>query len=120
MVLDPSSYRRSLKEGIDDLKIFETGTLSEKIAIKVKKAGLHGIKVSLIEGWIKAEITSIKDSIKALKDNGILMQFEDILIHNSAFNSFREAVKKTMNDFHEKNPLKPGMLERRTQGQSKY
>ena len=109
-VLDPSPYRRGLKEGIDDLKIFESGTLSEKIATKVKKAGLHGIKASLIEGWIKAEITSIKDSIKTLKDNGILMQFEDILIHNSAFNSFREAVKKTMNDFHKKNPLKPGML----------
>ena len=109
-VLDPSPYRRGLKEGIDDLKIFESGTLSEKIATKVKKAGLHGIKASLIEGWIKAEIASIKDSTKTLKDNGILMQFEDILIHSSAFNSFREAVKKTMNDFHKKNLLKPGML----------
>jgi len=109
-ILDPLSYRRSLKEGFDDLKIFETGTLSEKIAIKVKKAGIHGIEVSLIEGWIKAEVTSIRDSIRALKDNGILMQFEDILIHSSALNSFRDAVKKAMSDFHKKNPLKPGML----------
>jgi selenocysteine-specific elongation factor len=108
-VLDPSPYRRGLKEGIDDLKIFKTGTLSEKIATKVKKAGIRGIEISLIEGWIKAEITSIKDSIMTLKDDSILMQFEDILIHNNAFNPFREAVKKTMNDFHEKNPLKPGM-----------
>jgi selenocysteine-specific elongation factor len=108
-VLDPYPYRRSLKEGIDDLKIFKTGTLSEKIAAKVKKAGIRGIKVSLIGGWIKAEITSIEDSIAALKADNILMQFEDILIHNNVFNSFREVVKKTMNDFHKKNPLKPGM-----------
>ncbi len=109
-VLDPSAYRRIHKEGADDLKIFETGTLSEKIAIKVKRAGVYGIKVSSIEGWIKAEITSIKDSIKALKDKGILMQFEDILLHSSAFNSFRESAKKLINDFHVKNPLKSGML----------
>ena len=115
-VLDPSPYRRSLKEGIDDLKIFETGTLSEKIATKVKKSGIRGIKVSLIEGWIKAEVTSIKDSIGVLIDNGILMQFEDILIHNNALNSFRAVVKKTMNDFHEKNPLKPGMSKEELRG----
>jgi selenocysteine-specific elongation factor len=109
-ILDPFSYRRVLKDGIDDLKIFETGTLSEKIAIKVKKAGIHGMKVSLIEGWIKAETTSINDSIKDLIDKDILKQFDDILIHNNAFNSFKEAVKKIMNDFHKKNPLKQGML----------
>jgi selenocysteine-specific elongation factor len=109
-ILDPFSYRRVLKEGIDDLKIFETGTLSEKIAIKVKKAGIHGMKVSLIEGWIKAETTSINDSIKDLIDKDILRRFDYILIHNNVFNSFKEAVKKIMNDFHKKNPLKPGML----------
>jgi selenocysteine-specific elongation factor len=109
-ILDPFSYRRVLKEGIDDLKIFETGTLSEKIAIKVKKAGIHGMKVSLIEGWIKAETTSINDSIKTLTDKDILKQFDDILIHNNAFNSFKDDVKKIMNNFHKKNLLKPGML----------
>ena len=109
-VLDPLSFRRSLKEDFDDLRIFETGTLSEKIAMKVKGAGIRGLNVSLLEGWIKAEIPSIRDSIKRLKDNGILMQFEDILVHNNIFNSFRETAKKIMNDFHKKNPLKPGML----------
>jgi selenocysteine-specific elongation factor len=109
-ILDPFSYRRVLKEGLDDLKIFETGTLSEKIAIKVKKANIHGMKVSLIEGWIKAETTSINDSIKDLIDKDILRQFDYILIHNNVFNSFKEAVKKFMNDYHKKNPLKPGML----------
>ena len=38
------------------------------------------------------------------------MQFEDILIHKSALDSFRETIRKFMDDFHKKNPLKPGML----------
>ena len=109
-VLDPLSYRRSKKESTEDLMTFEKGTLADKIAAKVKRAGIYGIKVALIEGWIKAEIPSIKDSIRALKEKGILIQFEDALVHRSAFDAFRESVKKIMDDFHRKNPLKPGML----------
>jgi selenocysteine-specific elongation factor len=109
-VLDPLSYRRSKKESTDDLMIFEQGTLSEKIAAKVKRAGIYGIKVSLIEGWIKAEIPSIRDSIKALKEKGILLQFEDSLVHMSAFDAFGDAVKKIVSDFHKINPLTPGIL----------
>ncbi|MEW6066773.1 MAG: selenocysteine-specific translation elongation factor [Nitrospirota bacterium] len=109
-VLDPYSHRRSLKEGLDDLKIFESGTLSEKIATKVKKYSIQGMKISLIEGWINAEIPSIKNTINASKNNGILFQFEDMLLHSEAFNSFKETVKKSLKDFHKRNPLKQGML----------
>jgi len=109
-ILDPFPYRRFQKEVIADLEIFKSGTLPEKIAVKVNRAGIHGIKVLLIEGWIKAETKSIKESINALKHDGVIMQLEDILIHRSAFETFKEAVKKIVKDFHARNPLKPGML----------
>jgi selenocysteine-specific elongation factor len=109
-VLDPLSYRRSYKEGLEDLVTFEKGTLSEKIAVKVKRSGIHGITVLIIDGWIKAEIPSIKEAIRELKEKGILIQMEDMLIHKTAFDSFREKTKKLLDDFHKKNPLKPGML----------
>jgi selenocysteine-specific elongation factor len=35
---------------------------------------------------------------------------EDMLIHKTAFDSFREKTKKLLDDFHKKNPLTPGML----------
>lgn len=109
-ILDPLSYRRSYKEGLEDLHAFETGTLSEKIAVKTKRSGMRGIKTLLIEGWIKSEIPSIQGAITELKEKKVLMQFEDILIHKSAFDAFREATKKILIDYHKKNPLKPGML----------
>ena len=109
-VLDPLSYRRTYKEGLEDLVTFEKGTLSEKIAVKVKRSGIHGITVLIIEGWIKAEIPSIKEAIRELKGKGILIQTDDMLIHKTAFDSFREKTKKLLDDFHKKNPLKPGML----------
>jgi selenocysteine-specific elongation factor len=89
---------------------FEKGTLSEKIAVKVKRSGIHGITVLIIEGWIKAEIPSIREAIRELKGKGILIQVDDMLIHKTAFDSFREKTKKLLDDFHKKNPLKPGML----------
>lgn len=109
-VLDPLSFRRHYKEGLEDLQTFETGTLSDKIAVKVKRSGIYGIIVSLIEGWIKAEIPSIREAMKELKERGVLIQFEDVLIHRSAFDAFRETIKKIMEEYHKKNPLKPGML----------
>jgi selenocysteine-specific elongation factor len=108
-ILDSSARRRGKKEGFDDLKIFESGTLSEKIATKIKKAGIYGMTTSNIEGWIKAETTSIKESIDSLIDKNVLKQFDDFLLHNNIYLLFKEAVKNTLTDFHKKNPLKPGI-----------
>jgi selenocysteine-specific elongation factor len=108
-VLDAYAQRRSRKESLDDLRIFETGTLSEKIETKAKKAGIYGLTVPVIEGWIKAEIPSIKNSVKTLVDQGALMLFDDLLLHKHAFDAISTTVKKTLNTFHKKNPLKPGM-----------
>jgi selenocysteine-specific elongation factor len=108
-VLDPYAQRRSRKESLDDLRTFEKGTLSEKIETKVKKAGIYGFTIPFMEGWIKAEIPSIKESINTLVDHGTLMLFDDLLLHKNAFDSIRDRVKKTLQSFHKKNPLKPGM-----------
>jgi selenocysteine-specific elongation factor len=108
-VLDPLPVRRSSKGGLEDLSVFESGTLQEKIAMKVKKSGIHGMQVSSIEGWIKEEVPSIRNSINRLKEKGILMQLENILVHRSAFDSFNESVRTILANFHGKNPIKPGM-----------
>lgn len=110
VILDPSPYRRSLKAGTQDLTIYENGTLSEKLAIKIKRAGIYGIKNLLLEGWIKEEVTKIRESIMSLKNQGIIMQCEDILIHTEIFKTFKDNIINTISDFHKKNPLKPGIF----------
>ncbi len=110
VILDPSPYRRSLKAGTQDLNIYEYGTLPEKLATKIKRAGIYGIKNLLLEGWIKEEVPKIRESIMSLKDQGIIMQFEDILIHTEIFKTFKDNIINTISDFHKKNPLKPGIF----------
>lgn len=108
-VLDPSPPKRKQKDIVENLMIFEKSSLFEKISLKVQQAGLYGIPIMAIEGWIKAETPAIKDSIGKLKEKGLIMNIEDVLIHKTFFNVFREKVTQTLKDFHLKNPLKPGM-----------
>lgn len=108
-VYDPSSHKMSHKKSMEDLKIFETGILTEKIAVKVKRSGIQGIDACLIEGWVSADFESIKEAIEFLKKEDTVKQFESILIHKTTFDSFREIVKKLLQDFHKRNPLKPGI-----------
>lgn len=108
-ILDAYPSRRKKSEGLGDLEVFEKGALDEKIAMKIKKAGVHGIPVSLIEGWINADIPAIKDAIRSLKEKTTVVQFEDILIHGSAVNSIKEGINKILIPFHKQNPLKTGM-----------
>ena len=109
-VLDPSSRRRSKKEGIEDLKIFDAGNLSEKIATKIQKAGIYGIRVPFIEGWINEELPVISQSLEELKKSKKLRQFESIFIHEHAFSLFQHTVKKILDSFHKTNPLKTGIF----------
>ncbi|MBM4129247.1 MAG: hypothetical protein FJ243_03895, partial [Nitrospira sp.] len=108
-VLDPIPPRKKRKEVIEDLKIFEKGDLSEKISKKVLQSGLHGISPMAVEGWIKAETPSIKDALEKLKKEGLLLSVEDLLIHRSVFDSLKQKILHSLQDFHARNPLKPGM-----------
>jgi len=96
--------------------IFEKGSIVEKISLKVQQSGLYGISTMEIEGWIKTETPAIKDSIEKLKEKGLIMNIEDVLIHKTFFDVFRERVTQTLKDFHSKNPLKPGMPKEELRG----
>lgn len=108
-VLDPNSYKMSHKKALTDLKILEKGSLSEKLAIKIRRAGINGFKISLLDGWINEDIDNIKSALDFLIRNNIVLQFDDILFHNDNYNFLREIIVNVVNKFHNKNPLKLGI-----------
>jgi|GEM_PF-4351545 len=57
----------SHKKAIFDLEILEKGNLSEKLAIKIKRAGINGLNISLLEGWINEDIKYIREALDFLK-----------------------------------------------------
>jgi len=62
----------SHKKAIFDLEILEKGNLSEKLAIKIKRAGINGLNISLLEGWINEDIKYIREALDFLKKNNII------------------------------------------------
>jgi len=108
-VLDPSPARRRRKDGIDDLKVLEAGSLEERIEVKVRKASVQGMTRALVEGWVKAEVPAVRDAIGALKGKGLILKFEEILLHRDAVGEFRDDIVNLLTEFHKNNPLKGGM-----------
>lgn len=108
-VLNPSPPRRRRKPGLEDLEVLESGTLSDRIAAKIRESGLAGMAALSLEGWIKAEITSIDESIRKLKEKKTVMQIDSRLIHQDTYNAISESIRETLSGFHKKNPLSSGM-----------
>jgi selenocysteine-specific elongation factor len=108
-ILDPSPLRRRYKDGIEDLVIFKTGDLSQKISKKIENAGVRGILIGSLQGWINAGIDEIAESIEKLKRTGEIIQHEDIVLHSNALSLLSRKVLDVLKSYHEKNPLKPGM-----------
>ncbi len=108
-VLDPSPGRRRRKETLDDLAVYEAGSLKEKLAQKIMKSGMNGVARKELEGWIKAERGEIDSALKGLQKENAVVFMGDAALHASALASFREKSASVLRAFHKANPLKPGM-----------
>ena len=108
-VLNPSPQRRRKKDGIHDIEALHKGSLEEKISLKIEKAGIAGIPVNAINGWINAEMRIIAGAVGKLKEAGEIVRHEDILLHKKSFNLLQEKISGLLSAFHKKNPLKAGM-----------
>ncbi len=118
-VLDPSPERRRRKDTTSDLEVLERGSLSERIAMKVKKAGLRGMDASSLAGWIKAEIPAMEESLKQLKAQRLLIQLNSTLLHREVYQGISKSVQETLEKFHKENPLSPGMPKEELRGQTR-
>ena len=108
-ILDPTPGRRRRKDGIRDLQGFQTMQFNQKLALKIEKAGLAGITVQAVTGWINADISAIQHAINRLKQSDEIISHEEILLHKNAFDLLNTKVRELLQTFHKGNPLKPGM-----------
>ncbi len=108
-ILDPHPIRRKKKMGIEDLELFEKGTLSDKLETLVKRFRFQGCKVFQMEGWFHVNLPEIASTIDRLAGKGVLIRSHDTLFHRESFDAFRDELKAFLGRFHSENPLKGGM-----------
>jgi selenocysteine-specific elongation factor len=108
-VLDPHPVRRRKKTGLEDLTVFETGSLKDKIEAKVKRAQIDGCSIAEIEGWLLGDLPEISSAIQSLVGEGVLVRIQDQLFHRETVKALGEGVHAVLGRFHKENPLKTGM-----------
>lgn len=108
-VLDPQPVKRKRKTGIDDLVVFEQGTLRDRIEMLIRRAGYGGRTVSQIEGWIQGNLPDLQSAIDQLVGKNICVKSSDTLFHKDALLAFREQLVGLLAAFHRENPLKSGL-----------
>src|ERR1700690_3447999 len=108
-ILDPHPLRRKKKMGTDDLELFETGTLQEKIETLVKRFRAQGCKIWQIEGWFHVNLPEIASTIDRLVGKGLLIRSHSNLFHKECTGAFRDSLKSLFKQFHDENPLKTGI-----------
>ncbi len=109
IVLDPWARRRRKKEGLDDMVVYEEGSLRDKIETKIKKAGLKGIVTDSIPGWINEGVRECQKAVQSLIDRGKIYKYNNNLIHGDTYKALKERIIETLERFHKNNPLKTGM-----------
>jgi len=108
-ILDPSPQKRKRKDGIADLEVLLNGSLEQKVALKIEKAGMPGVSANAVNGWINAEIQAIGDALVKLETGGEILRHEEALLHKKSFVAIEEKIQNLLSKFHNANPLKPGM-----------
>lgn len=108
-VLDPTPPRRRRKDIASDLKVFHTGTLADKISLKIEHAGTAGTSIQRLLAWINAGTGAVSAALEGLKKSGEVIQADDVVLHTKALVSLQQGIRVVLKTFHERNPLKHGM-----------
>ncbi len=109
LVLDTDPARRRRRDGIDDLKVLHTGTLEDKIKVKIQQAGIQGISAGRIHGWIDAEKEVINSAVRKCVSSGMVLQHDDTLIHQTSYTLILNRIIGLLQEFHRANPIRPGL-----------
>ena len=109
-VLDPRPGRRKKSMGLEDLGIYEKGSLKEKLSRKIMSSALKSISKLELEGWVRAEVKEVDKALDELqKEKAVIQVGDGAFVHSDVFSAFRQAAMNLAGQFHKKNPLRPGM-----------
>jgi selenocysteine-specific elongation factor len=109
LVLDAWPRRRRRAEPLQDLQVYEQGSLADRLQMKVLKAGQEGISAQALQGWIRAELRDIQEALQGLQAQGQLRALGGLYLHQEALRQAQEVLLRELGEFHRANPLKPGM-----------
>ena len=103
----PAGKREKSSEGF--LRILAQGNASQVLTARVARRGHQGLtrEQAIAEtGWTSA---LLDNTVREIVDGNSVVKIGNALIDSAAFEQLALATLQTINDFHSKNPLSPGM-----------
>lgn len=109
IVIDSEPPRKKKDIEAGHLEILFSGTLYEKIEVKIKRKAFNGISISELEGWINSDIVQIRAAVNELIKKRRIINAENHLFHIDIFNEFKSSLLNLLKEFHATNPFKEGL-----------
>jgi selenocysteine-specific elongation factor len=109
VILDPHPVRRRKDMGLEDLELFEKGSLRDRVAALVKRSGHRGCGLLQAEGFFNAELPETGSAIDSLVACGLLVRGRGRLFHRDVVARFGQQLRDVLKAYHAANPLKSGM-----------
>ena len=101
--------KRQKSDIINELKVFEKGSLEEKLSLKIFSKGFYGIDKESLNGWIDSDIKDTGLVLNGLEKKGEIIFIDGRYIHRRIFESLKKDIVSSLEEFHRLNPIKGGM-----------
>ena len=114
VVLDacPVKHKRNDKSVIADMKIRETGSLKDILAVEAKEAGKNLITLKTAAVRLSSPLADVTKAAEELEKEGVLHRiqaFDGAYIHRDYIERVKESAENILKAYHDENPLSVGM-----------
>ena len=114
VVLDacPVKHKRNDKSVIADMKIRETGSLKDILAVEAKEAGQNLITLKTAAVRLSSPLADVAKAAEELEEEGVLHRiqaFDGAYIHRDYIERVKESAENILKAYHDENPLSVGM-----------
>lgn len=114
VILDacPAKHKRNDKSVIADMKIRETGSLKDILAVEAKEAGQNLITLKNAAVRLSSPLADVTKAAEELEEEGILHRiqaFDGAYIHRDYIEKVKETAENILKAYHDENPLSVGM-----------
>ena len=114
VVLDacPVKHKRNDKSVIADMKIKETGSLKDILAVEAKEAGKNLITLKTAAVRLSSPLADVTKAAEELEEEGVLHRiqaFDGAYIHRDYIERVKESAENILKAYHDENPLSVGM-----------
>jgi selenocysteine-specific elongation factor len=112
MVLNPHARRHKtaqMKESIENLRVLETGTMEDRLALLIAGKGLAGMEETGTISAIAADKQEITSALAALAQKKVVLRVDTLSVHTAHLATLEKKMLGVISKFHKDNPLKAGL-----------